>query len=140
MANTMVRVATVKATGKQYLVQSIDFSKSEPIVHCWGEVVSCRGASSKHAGVVKFLKSAVDVVEVLRTASLIQDLFRQAERQAAQGTLPGYCTSAQARAHKREITARAKPAVTAMKDFLQGTGDLPTFLNELDKLIPSKGE
>lgn len=80
-----IRVATVKATGRKYIVQSLDMPRSragdiidEQIkVYCWGEVIRYRGLESKHQGIKCFLRSGVDIAEVPKTEWLLKELFIQ---------------------------------------------------------------
>lgn len=71
-----VRIATVKATGKRYVVQRIE-SWGDEKVFCWGECVSFRGLSAKFETGRAFLPGAVDVAEVDRTADLLASLVAQ---------------------------------------------------------------
>jgi hypothetical protein len=78
-----VRVATVRATGKQYIVSRIAFSKNEAKdpskVFCFGEVVSYRGVNARHEKDQSFLLADVDLKNnVARTPALIEALFKQA--------------------------------------------------------------
>jgi hypothetical protein len=81
-----VRIATVKQTGRKYLVQQIDFqAKPEPIVRCWGEVESAKatsngGGSSRHGESKAFVKSAVEITEVEKTWDLIDELWQQSQQ------------------------------------------------------------
>lgn len=76
-----VRIATVIATGKQYLVERIHFGNGKPTdpdkVFCWGEVQSFRGLASRHEANKSFLKSAVTVREAPKTEALLNELFQQ---------------------------------------------------------------
>jgi len=75
-----VRIATVKATGKKYMVLSMRFPKTEeaPTVTCWGDVYQVNGLKTRHQGHCKiFLKEEVDVVEVPRTKDVLRRLLRQ---------------------------------------------------------------
>jgi hypothetical protein len=84
---TEERTATVRATGRRYLVRYIDThvrDQSGNIVDaavkvvCWGEVHSFRGLSAKHGPDKIFLASAVEVKTVLRyRAGLLKELFDQ---------------------------------------------------------------
>lgn len=70
------RVATVKATGKKYLVQFIDFRANKVV--CWGELVSRRGMASKHEGTKAFLLDFVELgLEEPRTEALMSQLTEQ---------------------------------------------------------------
>lgn len=75
---TTIRLATVKATGKRYVVQQMDLRRATPVVHCWGEVSSFRlPGTTKHRGSKTFILEAVDVTEVERTAELLTALWHQ---------------------------------------------------------------
>lgn len=69
------RIATEKATGFRYRVQRIDLRADE--VWCWGEVLSRRGAATKHGPSKSFPRSAVDVTETTWTEDLAKALFDQ---------------------------------------------------------------
>lgn len=93
MHHTMVRLATVKATGRRYVVQQLDIPRdtTQPtIVRCWGDVVGYKGttarpgqdpaelgASTTHAKSIAFTRDAVDIAEVKMTGRLAHELFRQ---------------------------------------------------------------
>ncbi len=72
----LYRVATVKTTGKKYLVSYIDF-KADKVV-CWGEVTSRKGFATKHDGTKAFLLDVVDIApEAPRTEALMIELVNQ---------------------------------------------------------------
>ena len=73
---SLVRIATVTATGHKYIIQQIEFSKT-PKVHCWGEVCGLKNLSATHEGSKTFLKSEVTISEVERTQYLMNTLFQQ---------------------------------------------------------------
>lgn len=75
-----VRVATVKATGRKYIVQYIDFQTNK--VHCWGEVfVTSERKGTKHDGTKAFILSAVDVQnDVPFNDKLMGELFEQTRK------------------------------------------------------------
>lgn len=93
MHHTMVRLATVKATGRRYVVQQLTVPTilGQPtIVRCWGEVVGYKGtvakpgqdpaelgASTSHSTSVAFTRDAVDITDVKMTGTLTHELFRQ---------------------------------------------------------------
>ena len=72
----MIRVATVKATGKRFVVQQLEFSKN-PKAHCWGNLVEYKGLSSKHDPSISFDLKDVEISEVPRTIQLLDALFQQ---------------------------------------------------------------
>lgn len=73
---TLYRVATVKATGKKYLVSYIDFRANKVV--CWGEVTSRRGFATKHEGTKAFPLDCVDIApEAPRTEELMRQLVDQ---------------------------------------------------------------
>lgn len=90
-SKTIIRIATVKATGERYVVQQIDFRSNK--VHCWGELISFsgeRGGSAfrkTHAGSKAFLADAVTVTEVEQSEALVKELFAQAKRAQRTGAL-----------------------------------------------------
>ena len=73
------RIATVKATGKRYIVDQLDFRANK--AHVWGEVtsVTAKGAAlqTRHDGRKAFLLDAVTIAEVDRTQELLRGLFDQ---------------------------------------------------------------
>lgn len=73
MAN--IRIATVKATGKKYIVSFVDFRANK--VTCWGELASRTGLSTKHNGTKSFMLEYVDLAEVPKTDALLQALTQQ---------------------------------------------------------------
>ena len=97
----MVQIATTK-DGKTYIVNHVDFGSpkspsADPIVRCWGEVVSARFdrvtrtvGDMKHAPSKAFVQSAVTLSEVPRNIALMNRLIEQAKRAARAGALPGY--------------------------------------------------
>lgn len=74
--NRLCRVATVKATGKKYLVQFIDFRANKVV--CWGEVVTFRGTGTRHDGTKAFLLEFVEIgSEEPKTQALVLCLMDQ---------------------------------------------------------------
>jgi hypothetical protein len=74
-----VRIATVKATGERFVVNSLDFKANT--ARCWGQVVACAGARTTHeAGGPVFALSDVSVESVARTNALAIKLFEQTMR------------------------------------------------------------
>ncbi len=73
------RIATVKATGKRYIVNQLDFRANK--AHVWGEVTAVvpkgRVLQTRHDGQKTFLLDAVDITEVPRTRELLEALFNQ---------------------------------------------------------------
>jgi len=74
-----VKIATCNATGSRYIVQQMTIGRTpaDDRVHCWGEVMSAKGLSSKHGKSLTFLRSAVTVAEVEKTFSLLKELWNQ---------------------------------------------------------------
>lgn len=77
MSRTTKRIATVKATGKKYVVRHIDFSGPTPIVRCWGEVISTTRKANRHDEHKSFHRDEVDVSTVEWTPELHNELLRQ---------------------------------------------------------------
>lgn len=92
------RIATVKATGDRYVVQRLAIGKTEAdtYVHLWGEVMSYKtgrgytreeqlatAASTTHGPGKKFLRAAVEIVEVELTGAVAEELLRQSTRNVA---------------------------------------------------------
>lgn len=115
-ANTMIRVATVTATGRRYVVQQISFGKTDADhrVHVWGEVLAFTAnhatklaTNRKYDTAKKFVLSAVKVVDVEPTVVLFNALLEQTKevRKAAGHLIVGntdYGTEEQ-RAVRREF-------------------------------------
>jgi hypothetical protein len=73
---TLFRIATVKVTGKKYLVSYIDFRANKVVCH--GEVTRFRGLQSWHEGTKAFLLDVVDIApEAPKTVSLMTELWNQ---------------------------------------------------------------
>lgn len=71
-----IRLATVKATGKRFIVQQINFKTDR--VHCWGSVswVGDR-ASTRHQASKVFDLDDVSLASVTQTSSLVVELFKE---------------------------------------------------------------
>lgn len=83
---TSNRIATVTATGKRFMVQSIHFgtgATNPSKVHCWGDVVGFKFRGDQLCGPVKydgsktFLLEAVTIADVTRSATLMESLLEQ---------------------------------------------------------------
>lgn len=74
--STTKRIATVKATGKKYLVQQVSFGTPAK-VHVWGEVIRSKGLGTTHETPKAFLLDAVEIAEVPWTHALVAELFKQ---------------------------------------------------------------
>lgn len=73
---TLFRIATVKATGKKYLVSYIDFRANKVVCH--GEVTRHRGLQTWHDGTKAFLLDVVDIApEAPKTPELVRQLWEQ---------------------------------------------------------------
>ncbi len=70
-----VRVATVKATGKRYIVCFLDFQSGK--VNCYGELIKSKGLATTHGPNKAFLLDAVEVKDVVKDLTLVQSLFEQ---------------------------------------------------------------
>ena len=74
--NRLIRVATVKASGKKYIVQFIDFRANKVV--CWGEVATFRGLGTRHEGTKAFLLEFVEIApEAPKTDALVTELMNQ---------------------------------------------------------------
>ena len=86
-----LRIATVKATGRRFVVDRVDLPRdgSPATVFCFGEITQARearngGASFTYRGFKKFLRDAVDIAEVVFTWQFCRELCREtSEHQAA---------------------------------------------------------
>lgn len=89
------RIAMVKATGKKYVVQQLDFRTGR--CHCWGELISFEFRKNvlvkhKYDAVHSFPLEAVSISkDVALTPDLMSELFAQAkakyEEMIAQGKM-----------------------------------------------------
>lgn len=72
-------LATVKATGQMFIVIRRELIGATVKVHCWGDLVSYKGLSSKHEGQRCFLGTAVEVREIAPSEhqQLLVRLFEQ---------------------------------------------------------------
>lgn len=131
------RIATVKATGKRYVVNQLDFRESK--AHCWGEVVEVkqkgRALQTRHDGQKTFLLDAVDISEVDRTPELLRSLFQQhvdALREKGHvitgrgRRLTDHGTQAQVGARQR-ARARSFAELAPLLALAQRAPELPTY-------------
>jgi len=79
-----LRIATVKATGRRFVVDRIDLPRddSPAKVYCLGDIVKSKetrngGASFTYKGFRRFLRDAVDITEVVFTFEVCRDLWRE---------------------------------------------------------------
>jgi hypothetical protein len=72
-----VRLATVRATGRRYVVAYMDFNADPAVAVCYGDVVRGRGLRWTHGETIRFPVADVDVAEVPRTDALFLELFEQ---------------------------------------------------------------
>lgn len=74
----LVRIATVKSTGKRYIVQQLDFKTNR--AHCWGELMSydTKKSSRTFEGAKAFDLNEVTIAkDVPLTPKLLDELFEQ---------------------------------------------------------------
>lgn len=74
----LYRIATVKATGKKYVVQQLDFRTNQ--AHCWGELMSFDTKKNYRTfeGALKFPLEAVTIAkDVTLTQAVLDELFNQ---------------------------------------------------------------
>lgn len=73
---TLFRIATVKAPGKKYLVQFIDFRANKVV--CWGEVIRRRGLRTTHGPNKVYLLDAVEIgAERAKDEDFVAELMDQ---------------------------------------------------------------
>ncbi len=73
---TLFRIATVKATGKKYLVSFIDFRSNK--VTCWGEVTKRKGLQTWHGPNKVYLLEAVEIgPERAKDEAFVSELVEQ---------------------------------------------------------------
>ncbi len=73
---TLFRIATVKATGKKYLVNYIDFRANKVV--CWGEVTRTKGLRTWHGPNKAYLLDAVEISkEQPKDQAFVDSLFFQ---------------------------------------------------------------
>ena len=74
--NRLCRIATVKASGKKYIVQFIDFRANKVV--CWGEVATFRNTGTRHEGTKAFLLEFVEIgAEEPKTQAMVLALMDQ---------------------------------------------------------------
>lgn len=105
-----IRIATVRATGKRYVVSQLDFRANK--AHCWGEVTEVcqngRALQTRHDAQKTFVLDAVTIAEVDRTPELLRSLFDQRiEGLRAQGHVVDDRTT---RRGNRRVTDHGTPA------------------------------
>jgi hypothetical protein len=83
-----IRIATVKSTGRRYIVQQLCFRTNR--VHCAGEVVRVHNLQTTHSASHAFAMGDVVVSETTKTQDLVLELFEQARAAARSGRLHGY--------------------------------------------------
>ncbi len=72
----LFRIATVKVTGKKYLVNYLDFRTNKAI--CWGEVTKIEGLKTWHDKPEKFSLNEVELgPEQVKTSAFLSQLFQQ---------------------------------------------------------------
>lgn len=82
--NQPTRIATVNATGRHYIVVSVDFRTNR--VNVWGELRSYSGRvgssafRTKHDGTKTFDLSAVTISNVTPSEQLMRKLFEQSKQ------------------------------------------------------------
>ena len=79
-----IRIATVKAIGRRYIVQKMDFVGPVTLVYCWNEVTKIGARvdrfSHKHRpGAKQFNREEVDVETIPMTWKLLNELIEQTE-------------------------------------------------------------
>lgn len=72
-----VAIATVRKTGRKYIVQT--FNHMTRKVLCHGEVLTVSGLSCSHGPDKTFPSALVDIMAVDRTPELLEDLRKQGE-------------------------------------------------------------
>jgi hypothetical protein len=78
MQSRNVRVATVRATGRRYIVLLLSFAKRPGDVDtalCYGQVTAFRGVQTEHAPRLSIPLADVEISEVPKTHQLCQELF-----------------------------------------------------------------
>jgi hypothetical protein len=71
-----IRLATVKSTGKKYIVNFLDFRANKVICH--GDVSKAtQFGATTHTGAVTFPLADVVLAEVVKTMDLVDELFMQ---------------------------------------------------------------
>lgn len=83
-----VAIATVRRTGKRYIVQT--FNHFTRKVLCHGEVLGVSGLSCRHGPDKRFPSAEVDVMCVDRTPELLEELRMQGKKEVLQTVLEGY--------------------------------------------------
>jgi hypothetical protein len=112
--NQTVRVATVLATGRRYLVVRLSFN-GVALVHCCGEVVGYRGARATVArGGKTYAREQVELHDLPATAATMRAL---AEETIAAHRAAGHVVTVSGR--RRQVwTDHGTPAQKALNDEL----------------------
>jgi len=146
------RIATVKATGKRYIVLQLDFRTDK--AHVWGEVIEVvqkgRTLQTRHEGQKTFHLDEVIISEVDRTPPMLRELFNQRiEGLRAEGHIiddhttrrgnrrvTDYGTPEQQEARQRTVRRLAEELAPIAKAMNLGAWVAPTVVRGADKPIP----
>jgi hypothetical protein len=82
-----VRIATVKATGRFYVLCQLDFR--DQLAFCRGEVTRTEGLRTWHAADQQLPLADVEISTVQLTVELVNRMFAQAAAAAIQAMRPG---------------------------------------------------
>lgn len=78
MNTTTCRLATVRATGRRYIVARLHLPAGGPArVQCWGEVTRAHGCRTTHGATLVFDRADVDIADAEKTPALVHALFLQ---------------------------------------------------------------
>lgn len=112
-----VRIATVKATGRFYVLCQICFR--DRLAFCRGEVTRTEGLRTWHAADQQLALADVEVSTVQLTVELVDRMFAQAAAAAIQAMRPG--ESLTLRASSKALTGETRRAVN------EAIGDRPGY-------------
>ena len=82
-----IRLVTVKATGRRYILKQIDFR--DKVIFCRGEVVKAEGLRTQHGPDQCLQLADVTVSSELKTQGLVNALFEQSVEVARAALVPG---------------------------------------------------
>lgn len=83
-----IRIATVKATGRRYILKQIDFR--DQVAHCRGEVIKAEGLSTTHGPDQCIPLADITFAPAAKTQELVNALFEQSVQVARAALKPGH--------------------------------------------------
>lgn len=130
------RIATVKETGKRYIINRINFNTD--MVYCYGELVSFKGLKRKHAHEKSFPLEAVDIEPARINEALLSNLFDQAIDAAEAGDIPFLIPAASRELARRR--RRQKKRIESIMRLATRTGDTAMMVDLIDETLSSRDD